>query len=310
MAPDYGDLSNWAASPFKIDPSDRKPDDFSTDSLLLQSVDIFFIHPTTYIGKRGQNKWNASIDDTELNNRTDNSSILYQASIFNASGRVFAPRYRQAHLHAYYTKDKVSAKKALDLAYEDVSKSFEYYLEHHNNGRGIIIASHSQGTTHAARLIQEYFDGEPLSSKLIAGYLVGLPVPVDAFTDIKPCEQPEDIHCICSWRTWQTGHEPKKKHDREILVTNPLSWHTDEKYIPKTLNAGGVVTNFDGGLMPELTDAKVHNEVLWATKPTFKGSIFITFKNYHRGDLNLYYGNIRENAILRARSYITSQLNK
>ena len=54
---------------------------------------------------------------------------------------------------------------------EDVKAAFQYYLEHYNNGRPIIIASHSQGTTHAKRLLKEFFDGTALQHQLVAAYL-------------------------------------------------------------------------------------------------------------------------------------------
>jgi hypothetical protein len=50
-------------------------------------------------------------------------------------------RYRQAHLHNFFTKDKEKADKAFDLAYKDLKTAFEFYLQHWNNGRPIIIAS-------------------------------------------------------------------------------------------------------------------------------------------------------------------------
>ena len=59
--------------------------------------------------------------------------------------------------------------------------------------RPIIIASHSQGTTHAARLLKEFFDGKDLQYDLVAAYLVGMPVPKDYFKNIKVCETPTEI---------------------------------------------------------------------------------------------------------------------
>ena len=47
-----------------------------------------------------------TIDDPKINSKTDKESILYQASVFNKYCRVFAPRYRQANLEAFYTKNK------------------------------------------------------------------------------------------------------------------------------------------------------------------------------------------------------------
>ncbi|MEL4881666.1 DUF3089 domain-containing protein, partial [Shewanella algae] len=81
-------------------------------------------------------------------------TILFQASIFNAAGRVFAPYYRQAHISSYYPisqLDSIAAKASFDLAYSDIKKAFENFLQLWNEGRPIIIASHSQGTTHAKR---------------------------------------------------------------------------------------------------------------------------------------------------------------
>ena len=42
--------------------------------------------------------------------------------------------------------------------------AFIYYLKNHNHGRPIIIASHSQGTWHAGRLLKEFFEGKPLQT--------------------------------------------------------------------------------------------------------------------------------------------------
>ncbi len=300
----YNKLENWAAHPDKQDPSDRIPGkDLLIDNLLYKA-DVFFIHPTTYTGSKGQDLWNPSINDSLLNVKTDASSILYQASAFNKAGRIFAPRYRQAHLHAYSTKYKVSAKKAFALAYNDVKQAFEYYLKHYNEGRPIIIASHSQGTTHAGPLMREFFDGKSLQKQLVAAYLIGLPVPKNYFKKIVPCENPDDIGCFTSWRTYKKGYLPKNRAlGNTILVTNPLSWKTDTIYISKEANLGAVLRKFDV-VMNESVDAQVHNGILWATKPKFPGSFLFTRKNYHITDINFYYFNIRENAVLRVKAFL------
>jgi hypothetical protein len=143
--PDYSDLNYWAAHPWKHDPSDSIPKPLRNEPR-DSSVDVFFLHPTSYTMKLKLKKNNANIDDRYINAKTDYTSILYQASVFNQQCRVFAPRYRQAHLHNFFTKDKEKADKAFDLAYKDLKTAFEFYLQHWNNGRPIIIASHSQGS--------------------------------------------------------------------------------------------------------------------------------------------------------------------
>ena len=178
--PDYSDLNYWAAHPLKWDPSDSIPKPLrkeKRDTL----VDVFFLHPTIYTMELKDSSLNADIDDAYLNAKTDYSSILYQASVFNQHARIYAPRFREAHISAYFTNDTLAALKAFDLAYADVKAAFEYYLKNYNHGRPIIIASHSQGSTHALRLLKDYFENKPLQKQLVAAYIVGMVIPKDFF---------------------------------------------------------------------------------------------------------------------------------
>jgi Protein of unknown function (DUF3089) len=154
--PDYSNMNYWAAHPWKKDPSDSVPKPLRKSYIQDSLVDVFFIHPTTLTANE-DTRWNAAIDDAKLNSRTDYSTILYQASVFNEQCRIFAPRYRQAHLKAFFINADTAAPY-FETAYEDVKKAFSYYLQHFNTGRPIIIASHSQGTKHAGRLLKEFFE--------------------------------------------------------------------------------------------------------------------------------------------------------
>ena len=303
-ASDYSNLDLWAAHPFKLDSADLIPDSSFMDKQDLAGVDVFFLHPTTYTGQKGHKYWNAPMLDPELIEKTDATTIRHQASIFNGVGKVFAPRYRQAHLHAYFTKNKQDARKAFDLAYVDVRAAFLQYLNSWNQGRPIIIASHSQGSTHAIRLMEEFFDGKELQGKLVVAYLVGMPVTAGKFDQIPLCQTPTDVECYCSWRTFKSGHTPKKHLTGDsIAVTNPLTWQTSPTYADHLLNQGGVLRNFHGGTWPNLTDARINNGILWARKPKFPGSFLMLFKNYHVADYNLYWVNVRLNAQQRWQAY-------
>ncbi|NND08243.1 MAG: DUF3089 domain-containing protein [Saprospiraceae bacterium] len=306
--PDYSQASYWAALPTEKDLADEVPSDAFQDQQSESEVDVFFLHPTTYTGDKGQNFWNSPIDDKGVQNKTDATAILHQASIFNAAGRVFAPRYRQAHLRSYFDKKHPkSVEAAFELAYADVKRAFTYYLQHYNGDRPLIIAAHSQGTGHAARLLKEFFDGTELYEQLVVAYLVGLPIPRGYFNNIALCSEPTQTHCFCSWRTFKRGYMPRRfpKGD-SIAVVNPLSWQVDTTYVPKSMNKGGVLRDFHAGTQVALTDAQIVNGVLWASKPKFPGSILLTIKNYHVGDYNLYWVNVRENASQRADAYLST----
>jgi len=289
--PDYSNPAHWAALPEREDMADLNPGNLQHGQE-DNKVDVFFVHPTIYAGyKKGEDQWNADVNDTKLNTEVDNSTIKNQATAFNLAGRVYAPRYRQAHLYAYYTKNQEAGKKALNFAYQDVKAAFEYYMEHYNEGRPFILASHSQGTTHTGRLILE---------------LVDVPIPKDSLKYIPQCETPRQTGCYCSWRTWQKGHYPDDydpEIEKNIAVTNPLTWRIDDEYAPKELNKGAVFRNFKK-IKKNLVDAQVHQGILWATRPKIFGARFFG-KNYHIGDINLYYVNIRENAVERVKAYFS-----
>ncbi len=302
--PDYAQLKNWAAHPEKKDPADRTPNGLH-DEQATAAVDVFFIHPTSYFGARGEaNNWNASLDNAQLNAATDSSSILFQASIFNGAGRIFAPRYRQAHLHVFHGNDKISNQQALDLAYADVAAAFDYYLKHWNQGRPFIIASHSQGAVHAKTLLRNVVENKSLQKQLVAAYIVGWRVERDFFKNIPPCESPDQTGCYCSWRTWKTKYGRRKANEPGSVCVNPLTWSTTEgKYAPKSANHGGVLRPFSV-VRPGITDAEVWRGFLLADKPKFPGSVLFVRNNYHIADLNLYYVNVRENAQTRAAAFL------
>ena len=299
---DYTNLRHWAAHPDKKDNADKIP---RTDRIASSTLkaDVFFIHPTIYNGKGEDLPWNPSITDIELNKKVDNTTIKFQASAFNDAGRVFAPRYRQAHSFSYSTEDKASAKKALELAYADVKNAFEHYLKYYNNGRPIIIASHSQGTTHAGPLIKEFFDNTLLQQQLVAAYLIGMPVAKDYFTSIFPCESETELGCAISWRTYKAGYIPDDVPvDNSIIVTNPLTWTTDTTYVGKYKNTGAVINDFNK-ILKQRVDAQIHEGILWANKPRFPWSFLYGRKNYHVGDINFYYMNIKENSKKRVEKW-------
>lgn len=81
------------------------------DDQLLSQADVFFLHPTSYLDGKKHNTWNAALNDEKINKKTDLGSILYQASLFNNVGKIYAPRYRQAHLYAFFPKTQALQKK-------------------------------------------------------------------------------------------------------------------------------------------------------------------------------------------------------
>ncbi len=311
--PDYQNLDYWAAHPWKWDPSDSIPSPLRnepTDTL----ADVFFLYPTTFTSKKYANQLNAAIDDESINAKTDYSSILFQASVFNQHCRVFAPRYRQAHISNFYSKEKNKAAAAFEIAYEDVKSAFEYFMTNWNDGRPIIIAGHSQGAFLAERLLKEYFEDKEFEKQFVAAYIIGWPVPKEYFSTLKMCEDASQTGCLISWRTYRTGYIPpylkneSKRSDSlfgqgNVYVTNPLNWKTTSENVSKQYNKGSVLTKFNK-IYKNTSNAQIENGLLYVNKPKFPWSFLYFTKNYHIADINLFYMNIRENVGQRIQAFL------
>ncbi|MBL7968374.1 MAG: DUF3089 domain-containing protein [Prolixibacteraceae bacterium] len=303
-APDYSDLKYWAASPYKEDTSDKIPD-FLKGEIRDTHADVFFIHPTSYFGEEKTSPWNADLRDTVVNSTTDNLSILMQSTVFNGSCRVFAPRYRQGNMEAFYVFDTPEAKAAFDLAYQDVRTAFQYYLKNYNKNRPIIIASHSQGSLHAIRLLQEFFDGKPFQKQLVCAYVVGYPIAKDDFKRLPFGEKPDQTGCFVGWCTYAKGELPKgiSAAKKNAFCVNPLTWTTSEQWASPDLHQG-IMFGFES-VVPHTVGAGIEPtaKVLWIETPVVLDEKKGPIKNYHVYDYNLFWMNIRQNVKDRIDAY-------
>jgi hypothetical protein len=315
-APDYADPQSWAALPDRDDWADQVPPGLQ-DRQADARVDVFFVHPTTFY--RGSS-FNAPIDDARTNQATDRGPMATQASVFNAVARVYAPRYRQVALGAYMREDR---EQGLDLAYGDVRRAFDYYLQHWNQGRPFFIASHSQGTRHAQKLLRESFEGDegrPLRSRLIAAYLIGGWVPerrhARGRSDLPACETSIQIGCVIGWRTVGasgTGRDALStlREGERNLCTNPLLWTRTPEVAPASLNLGSLPPgSLRDGMLPApepgLVGARCADGWLRIDEPSDlgRGKRLARGGDYHVFDYAFFYMNLRENARMRAEAFL------
>ena len=299
-APDYSQVDSWAVLPEKQSAGlqavigDTKP---------LAGVAVFFLYPTLFTDPKEEG-WNADIYTEQIRKGVDDFAVKYQASAWAKSGRLFVPYYRQTHYRVFVPPYDQKGRPAWELSYADIKAAFEYYLTHHNQGNGIIIASHSQGTLHAKRLVREYFDGKPLQKQLVAAYLVGARIQKDEFENIKPMEQPESIGGFVSWNTYKKNRLPKKYETwfQGGVTSNPIRW--DNSNISLEHEHKGIL-NRDLKIYPQSISVKKTDGILWATVPKIPSRFFLSFiKNYHFADINLFWKDISVNAELRAQGWL------
>ena len=307
--PSYADKASWAALPEIEEGSDLRPDNLVFDSMPpAERANLFFVHPTTFYST---DKWNQAIADENANKRTNDWVMRDQASIFNSCCNVFAPRYRQATIFSFYAGE--DGRKALNLAYEDIKRAFNYFIENYNEGGPFILASHSQGSLHLDRLLEEEISGSELLSQMIVAYPVGY--PIDESNGIPVCSSSLEVGCQVSWNTYKKSEAYNKNMDfltaGAAICVNPLSWKRDNVMAPATENLGAISFSNGATLETGLTGARCEGSKLLVSQldeskypdiPSGLGA-------YHSYDYSLFHLNIRKNAVERLKQFRKLEIN-
>ncbi|MFC5344831.1 DUF3089 domain-containing protein [Brevundimonas staleyi] len=327
--PDYDRPSAWLAFPGRDGLERSVPDGLTAVAEAEAPADVFFIHPTTTDVRE---VWNAPWDADDETAQLNPAVLMGQASVFNGCCRIYAPRYRQATLPAL----GYDRHQADDLAYADVVAAFHAFIGRYSEGRPFILASHSQGTFHAVRLLQEEIIGTPLQGRMVAAYLIGGYAP-EAFPEIglPICDAADQTGCVLSWNAakigsrtarlviddktyWWNGGWKDQDQARAICV-NPLTWRRQTASgatAPATLNAGGMPlprapfparAETMPPFRPQLTGARCRDgmlEVDLSDAPAAYGDLLTRFLgSYHMSDYGLFYAAVRANASVRAAAW-------
>lgn len=321
--PDYREPSSWAVWPGVASAADTVPKGATPGRASAPKADVFFIHPTTYLAN---DAWNAKFDADGFTGRQLNEIVLgYQTSIFNACCRIFAPRYRQATISAFLRPSDDSFK-AYNLAYSDVLRAFDHYMRQENNGRPFILASHSQGSLHATRLIQERIASDPATRrKLVVAYVVGASLPETFDTGLSVCATATQTGCLVDWNsassrtvlglgrglmvTWYKDKYQAVRRNTWLCV-NPLSWdRTTRSAVSK--NRGALPFAGLGKPVPALvsavTGAQCTRGRVVISIPRGKREGFTDtltrLGSYHNLDYALFYDSVRRNAVARVNQF-------
>ena len=311
-APDYADEASWAALPWKKSRADAVPrhSDLRNEQAIAVA-DVFYVHPTSYFWR---SHWNAPAGGW-LTDRITGAMLAGQASAFNGSARIYAPRYRQMTLAGF---DHPPVRdKALALAYSDIRRAFLHYLSHWAEDRPLILVGHSQGSRMLDRLMGEFFVDGPLRERLVAAYIPGARIWQGLYDRGEPavpiCAEAEQTGCLVTWRTFADGADPsldanpQELADGPSICVNPLSWLHDDVAVPANANLGAIglpMLRGPGPIRPEATGARCGEGVLWI-QPVGGWGYGSNHDNgnWHAYDFSLFYMNIRENVARRLRAF-------
>jgi Protein of unknown function (DUF3089) len=96
-----------------------------------------------------------------------------------------------------------------------VKDAWNYYLKNDNQGRGVVLVAHSQGSFILNRLIHDEIDGKPIQSKLVSAILLGTTLAVPkgkdvggSFQHVPLCHSATQTGCVITFASFRSTVPP------------------------------------------------------------------------------------------------------
>ena len=274
-APDYGDSSQWYIA-------DRGA-----------AVDVFYI-VSTECGDYTLGGKPMHYADT----RNDSIRALLYGEMVGVdqllAGELnyYSPYYRQVTMETYTSDSLVDAR--MPLAYGDVRKAFDYYLEHYNNGRPFILAGFSQGAMAVVDLLKAMDDS--IYSRLVAAYVLGYKV-TDTNAHIRPAKDSADLGVtICYNSVRENSNAIPILSEGNLMTINPVNWSTDAT--PATL----IDPRYGDTLTVTLDTTTLLLHIDGYKRNDYMLPLIGCEGNYHCLEISLFSEVLHRNIALRAKS--------
>ena len=263
-ANDYADGANWLCRPNRADACSAPltVTAVAADGTLTSRpvpvrrdtapVDCFYVYPTVSTDPGGNSDMTAD--------RAETNVATIQFAPFREVCRTFAPLYRQvtlSALRAVLTGQPTTADRI--LAFGDVVDAWRSYLARDNQGRGVILIGHSQGSGILKALIAREIEGKPVAARMIAAYIPGnnveVPTGKDVGGDFKStslCRAATQIGCVVAYVSFRDAPPPPADTrfgrtatpGMAVACTNPAALGGGRATLTPLLpNRGGVVDN-------------------------------------------------------------------
>jgi hypothetical protein len=172
---------------------------------------------------------------------------------------VYAPIYRQGTIASIAKRSSDSGT----VAFQSLLGAWKDYLARYNDGRGIVLIGHSQGSFVLEQLISKYI--EPNASvrrRIVSAILLGGNVLVPAgkdvggtFKDFGACRTASQTGCVIAYSSFDHAPPPTSLFGRaptgqQVLCTNPAAL------------AGGL-----GALNPYFPTVRLNSVISFVTQP-------------------------------------------
>ncbi len=176
------------------------------------------------------------------------------------------------------------------------------------------------------RLMKDKVAGTPVAGRIVAAYVVGWPVSIEAdlpAMGLPACETAGQSNCVLSWQSFAEPAEPKSVHDifeadpgltgaprkgTTMLCVNPLTG-TRNAAAPPAANHGALFPRDDfkrAELKPATIPARCDPSgvLLIGAPPAGYDRYVMPGNNYHVFDYAMFWANIRADAAARTKDFL------
>ncbi len=171
-------------------------------------IDCFYVYPTISQDPNPHSTLTAGAGERR--------AVAQQFAPFASVCRPFAPMYRQvtlAGLRAAMMGNPAGINPELPVA--DVQAAWRHYLARDNQGRGVVLIGHSQGSRMLTELLKRGVEGQPAQRRVVSALLLGsnFLVPAGASTGgtlrtMPVCESGNQTGCVVAYTTFRASAPP------------------------------------------------------------------------------------------------------
>ena len=171
-------------------------------------IDCFYVYPT--ISTDPTDNSDMTADPAELN------VVAQQFARFASKCRPFAPLYRQLTL-AGLRKRMASGAFSFEsgVQFDDVRNAWRAYLKRDNQGRGVVLVSHSQGSFILMELLRQEIEGTPIQKQIVSALIIGATLEAPTGKDVGGalkvmplCRKPGQIGCVVNFSAFRSDVLP------------------------------------------------------------------------------------------------------
>lgn len=193
-------------------------------------IDCFYVYPTISLDPNPHSTLQAGPGERR--------AVAQQFAPFASVCRPFAPMYRQitlAGLRAVMAGNPAGVNAELPV--ENVRAAWRHYLAHDNQGRGVVLIGHSQGSRMLIELLKRDVDGQPVQKQLVSALLLGYNVMVPTGKDtggslpsLGLCHSATATGCLVTYSTFRETAPPpdnarfgrSNTAGNEVACTDPV----------------------------------------------------------------------------------------